>query len=258
MQGHRELLAPTKEAASPPGDHLCGGISEAHGCCLLSGTQKYSPTQLPEIPYRDIYCFVLRVSYPLKWRSGLLHLYFSMKELLYCFLRTKFDTEKTSNVSHLRVPKERKRFMPGSPENSLFDSEMDMQEVYKGLPWGTGWERQDWTGVALKCNAVATEALALQLRVGGQAFVFSFDQSLDEAASRGGGLWAWQGSFLQPRATPREGLSYEPSVSGGHECLCHKGGSGGTPQCSLQAPLRLVEHRKQRSKLNTNFPSSPM
>lgn len=61
-----------------------------------------------------------------------------MKELLDCFLRTKFDTEKTSNASHLTVPKERKRLMPGSPENSLFNSEIDMQEVYRGLPWGTG------------------------------------------------------------------------------------------------------------------------
>lgn len=72
----------------------------------LGGASFQAPRNAPllnclKMKYRLIPCFILRVWHPLKCkylsrRSKFLHLHLhiSMKELLYCFLRTSFDTEK--------------------------------------------------------------------------------------------------------------------------------------------------------------------
>lgn len=82
MRGQGDRLAPVEEAASPPGDCLWGWHSR--------GTQKTPP--LNHLKFHTVsYCFFLRVWCPLKYkylwgRNRFLHLHFSMKELLNCFL----------------------------------------------------------------------------------------------------------------------------------------------------------------------------
>ena len=78
--------------------------------------------------------------------------------------------KKNRNASHLKITKETKRALfPDSPENSLFSSETGLQEVYKGLFRGTRLKEAIWTEVALNCNTVAAETLAVQVRLGSQA-----------------------------------------------------------------------------------------
>lgn len=77
--------------------------------------------------------------------------------------------KKNRNASHLNITKERKRALFDSPENSLFSSETGLQEVYKGLFRGTRLKEAIWTEVALNCNTVAAETLAVQVRLGRQA-----------------------------------------------------------------------------------------
>lgn len=180
------------------------------------------PFRLSEIVHRNHVSFILRVWCPVKckylWKSRLFHVYqhFSTKDYWTVF-EDKFDSQKMVMHHYLGASKERKRALfPGSLGNYLFEI---CEKLYEGLSWGTRTVREGRGAVGqivLNHRAVPTKApvdpgaisgLGLpsdcpDIRgTGDRIFESSMVQSLGATASTGK-VWAWQGSFLQPPASP--------------------------------------------------------